>query len=132
MGCFISRKRPKKNGDLRRIQGKRRLNDYIKPMSVWPIRIFFMCLCTVAGYAVSQYRPEIIEGGTYGMVIGFGLGGVLIGIDHMLKGFSLRAFSAATFGLMLGALAAWLVDRTELFIYADEKTRWVVRLGLFL
>ena len=33
---------------------------------------------------------------------------------------------------MLGAVAAWLVDRTELFIYADEKTRWVVRLGLFL
>src|SRR5204863_8929882 len=65
-------------------------------------------------------------------VIGFGLGGVIVGIDHMLKGFSLRAFSAATFGLMLGALAAWLVDRTELFIYADEKTRWVVRLGLFL
>jgi len=101
-------------------------------MSIWVIRIFFMSLCTLAGYAVSQYRPEIIEGGTYGAMIGFGLGGMIVGIDHMLKGFSLRAFSAATFGLMLGAVAAWLVDRTELFIYADEKTRWVVRLGLFL
>jgi len=101
-------------------------------MSIWPIRIFFMLLCTLAGYAVSQYRPEIIQGGTYGAMIGFGLGGVLVGIDHMLKGFSLRAFSAATFGLALGAIAAWLVDRTELFIYADEKTRWVIRLGLFL
>jgi len=101
-------------------------------MSIWVIRIFFMSLCTLAGYAVSQYRPEIIEGGIYGMMIGFGLGGTLVGIDHMLKGFSLRAFSAATFGLALGAIAAWLVDRTELFIYADEKTRWVIRLGLFL
>src|SRR3954462_3996310 len=101
-------------------------------MSLWVIRIFFMSLCTLAGYAVSQYRPEIIQGGSYGMMIGFGLGGVLVGIDHMLKGFSLRAFSAATFGLALGAIAAWLVDRTELFIYAEEKTRWVVRLGLFL
>jgi len=99
---------------------------------MWVIRIFFMFFCTVAGYAVSQYRPEIIGGGTYGMLIGFGLGGVLVGIDHMLKGFSLRAFSAATFGLALGAIAAWLVDRTELFIYAEEKTRWVIRLGLFL
>jgi len=101
-------------------------------MSIWPIRIFFMALCSLAGYAVSQYRPEIIQGGVYGMMIGFGLGGMLVGIDHMLKGFSLRAFSAATFGLALGTVAAWLVDRTELFIYADEKTRWVIRLGLFL
>src|SRR5258706_9864653 len=101
-------------------------------MSIWVIRIFFMSLCTVAGYGVSQYRPEIIEGGTYGMMIGFGLGGVLVGIDHMLKGFSLRAFSAATFGLVLGTIVAWLIDRTDLFIYADDKTRWLIRLGLFL
>src|SRR5437868_2704466 len=101
-------------------------------MSIWVIRIFFMCVCTLAGYAVSQYRPEIIHGGAYGCVIGFGLGGLIVGIDHMLKGFSLRAFSAATFGLVLGTLVAWLIDRTDLFIYADEKTRWVIRLGLFL
>ncbi len=36
------------------------------------------------------------------MLIGFGLGGLCVAIDEMLKGFSLRAFSAATFGLFLG------------------------------
>ena len=91
-----------------------------------------MLLCAVAGYAVSQYRPDIIDGGTYGVMIGWGLAGLLIAIDHSLKGFSLRAFSSATFGLFLGMVMAWMVDRTELFIYADEKTRWVIRLGLFL
>ncbi len=101
-------------------------------MSLWVIRSFFLLLCTVAGYAVSQHRPEIIDGGMYGLIIGFGLGGTLIGLDEMLKGFSLRAFSAATFGLLLGAMVAWLIDRTELFIFADEKTRWVLRLGMFL
>jgi len=101
-------------------------------MSLWVIRSFFLLLCTVAGYAVSQHRPEIIDGGIYGLAIGFGLGGMLIGLDEMLKGFSLRAFSAATFGLMLGAVVAWLIDRTELFVFADEKTRWVLRLGMFL
>jgi len=101
-------------------------------MSLWVIRIFFLLLCTLAGYAVSQHRPEIIDGGIYGLAIGFGLGGTLIALDEMLKGFSLRAFSAATFGLLLGTGLAWMVDRTELFIYADENTRWLLRLGMFL
>jgi uncharacterized protein YacL len=101
-------------------------------MNLSVIRAFFFLLCGVAGYAVSQYRPEIIEGGIYGVMIGCGLGGVVIGIDYMLKGFSLRAFSAATFGLALGTIVAWLVDRTQLFIWVDDKTSWLVRLGLFL
>ena len=101
-------------------------------MSFWVIRCFFLLLCVVAGYAVSQYRPEIIDGGIYGIFIGFGLGGLLVALDEMLKGFSLRAFSAATFGLALGTLVAGMVDRTDLFIFADEKTRWLLRLVMFL
>src|SRR2546430_2878325 len=101
-------------------------------MSLWVIRIFFMSLCTLAGYAVSQRRADIVEGGTYGILIGFGLGGLLVGIDHILKGFSLRAFSSATFGLVLGTVVAWLVDRSDLFGYVGEETRWAIRLGLFL
>jgi len=101
-------------------------------MALWTIRTFFLLLCTLAGYAVSQYRPEVINGGLYGLAIGFCLGAILVGVDYLLKGFSLRAFSAATFGLILGTLVAWLIDRTQLFIYAEEKTRWLIRLGMFL
>ncbi len=102
-------------------------------MSIWVIRAFFMLLCTLAGYAVSQSRPELINSGIYGVLIGFGLSGVLIALDEMLKGFSLRAFSAATFGLLLGTLIAEMIDHNELFIFgADEKTRWLIRLGVFL
>jgi uncharacterized protein YacL len=104
-------------------------------MSLWVIRIFFLLLCATAGFAVSQYRSEVINGGIYGLFIGVGLGGTLIGLDHMLKGFSLRAFSAATFGLFLGTLMAWAIDHSGLFIWveeSDERIRWMVRLGLFL
>jgi len=105
-------------------------------MALWVIRILFVCLCTMGGYAVSQVRPEFV-GGSYaaigGMVIGFSFGWMLIAVDEMLKGFSLRAFSATTFGLLLGTVVAALIDRSGLFEYVEEKpTRWLIRLGLFL
>jgi hypothetical protein len=101
-------------------------------MSLWALRIFFLSLCTVGGYAVSQVRPELIHHGGYGVAVGFGLGGLLIAIDEMLKGFSLRAFSAASFGLLLGSVIAWLIDASGLFDYVQENTRWIIRLTLFL
>ena len=104
-------------------------------MALWFIRVLFLSLCTVGGYAVSQVRPEYVGGhfsGLIGMVIGFGFGWLMIAIDEMLKGFSLRAFSATTFGLLLGTVVALLIDRSGLFEKVDETTRWLVRLGLFL
>lgn len=100
--------------------------------SLWAIRIFFLALCTVGGYEVSQVRPEWINNGFTGTIIGFGMGGLCVALDEMLKGFSLRAFSAATFGLCLGALVAGLVDRSGLFPDTDDPQRRVIRLGLFL
>jgi uncharacterized protein YacL len=101
-------------------------------MSLWVVRILFLSLCTLAGFAVSQVQPGLVENNFYGIAIGFGLGGLLIAIDEMLKGFSLRAFSAATFGLMLGSLIAWLIDHSGLFVYVDEASRWLIRLCLFV
>src|ERR1700741_114620 len=105
-------------------------------MALWVIRILFLSLCTTGGYAVSQVRPEFVvgsHGGFIGMVIGFGFGWLMIALDEMLKGFSLRAFSATTFGLLLGSVVALLIDRSGLFQFVQEDTtRWLVRLGLFL
>src|SRR6266446_2653524 len=110
-------------------------------MALWVIRILFLSLCTIGGFAVSQVRPESFVGGSFagsfagflGMVIGFGFGWLMIAVDEMLKGFSLRAFSATTFGLLLGTVVALLIDHSGLFEYVSESTtRWLVRLGLFL
>src|SRR5438445_4552689 len=109
-------------------------------MALWVIRILFLSLCTIGGFAVSQVRPESFIGGSFagsfagflGMIIGCGFGWLMIAVDEMLKGFSLRAFSATTFGLLLGTVVALLVDRSGLFDKADETTRWLIRLSLFL
>jgi uncharacterized protein YacL len=103
--------------------------------SLWAIRILFLSLCTAAGYAISQVRPEftsVKHGELFGMLIGFGFGGFMIAMDEMLKGFSLRAFSATTFGLLLGILVALLIGHSPLMDNADDKVQWFVRLGLFL
>ena len=102
---------------------------------LWAIRILFLALCTTGGYAVSQVRPEftaLSHSGLIGMMTGFGFGGLMVAVDEMLKGFSLRAFSATTFGLLLGSVVALLVDRSGLFENAPDNVQWLIRLGLFL
>ena len=102
--------------------------------SLWTIRLLFLSLCIAAGFAISQ-RTEFLavnHSEVFGMMIGFGFGGLMIAMDEMLKGFSLRAFSATTFGLLLGMLVALLIGHSPLLENADERVQWFIRLSLFL
>src|ERR1051326_7249478 len=105
-------------------------------MNIWIIRIFFLSLCTLGGYAVGEIHPyyqDVHYASVIGMAVGFGFGWLMIAIDEMVKGFSLRAFSATTFGLLLGNICALMIDNCGLFENVEEHTtRWMIRLALFL
>jgi uncharacterized protein YacL len=103
-------------------------------MALWIIRVLFLLLCTAGGVAVSQVRPEWLAHPLLGAVIGFGFGWLMIAIDETLKGFSLRAFSATTFGLLLGTVVALLIDHSGLFGAPSDDTphRQIVRMAIFV
>lgn len=101
---------------------------------LWAIRLLFLSLCILGGYGVSQ-APEYLNephNALAGMVIGFGFGGLMIAIDEMLKSFSLRAFSAITFGLLLGMVVATLIEHSGLIADSDDQQHQLIRIGLFL
>jgi uncharacterized protein YacL len=104
-------------------------------MTLLALRCFFMLLCGSAGWALSQLQPDWAVHPLLAVMAGFCFGMLLIGVDLLLKGFSLRGFSAATFGLLLGSLVAWLIERSGLFASAfqgDERSRFVATLCIYL
>ena len=66
-----------------------------------------------------------------GMFGGLVFGLLLVLVDRLLKGFSLRAFSSATFGLLLGLLTARLLIASEVLRYLREEVAWAVSLAVY-
>ncbi len=62
-----------------------------------------------------MFRDSLGENLWTGLFLGVILGLALVLVDRLLKGFSLRAFSSATFGLLLGLLFANLLHRLRCF-----------------
>jgi uncharacterized protein YacL len=97
-----------------------------------PIRLVFVALCAAAGWLVSL---TILAGEhNRGLAIGVGLGiGLLVVlVDVLLKGFSLRGLSALTFGIGVGLVIAHMVGASPILETGDPATIYLVRLGLFV
>ena len=82
--------------------------------------------------------------GCMGAMIGFQFGSIYIGaacalvlglfvvlLDSVLKGISLRVFSSATFGLVLGLFFATLLRASNVLIYLEEDKQWAVGVALY-
>ena len=92
------------------------------------LRVLFVTFCGAIGSLISGE----LQGGTMpGLLVGLLAGLVVVLIDRLLKGISLRAFSSATFGLLLGLIFANLLAASEVLRFQPETTQWVVRLIVY-
>ncbi len=66
-----------------------------------------------------------------GLFGGTAFGLTIVLVDRLLKGFSLRMFSSATFGLFLGLLASHLLVSSNFLARTSEDTRWAISLVVY-
>jgi len=86
------------------------------PPSINIARLTYLLVCEGAGMAIALST----QGGAYEISLTAGLlGGLLVAglfvlVESLMRGFSLRGFSTATFGLAVGLLCAWLLTRVQI------------------
>jgi len=92
------------------------------------LRVLFVTFCAAVGANISS----AITGDVWpGLVLGLILGLLVVLIDRLLKGFSLRLFSSATFGLLLGLIFANLLMASQILRYQSETAQWAARLIVY-
>ena len=99
------------------------------------IRIFFLLLCIVGGWLISYGVPEWDQYRFLAVFIGAAIGTLVILVDIMLKGFSLRGLTAVTFGLFVGWLCAHLIAISPLFeipIFGWDEASSVMAQNMYL
>ncbi|YCM45499.1 hypothetical protein V2O64_05630 [Verrucomicrobiaceae bacterium 227] len=79
------------------------------PASVNVARLTYLVLCELAGLAIALSNPNIpLWAGLFGGLI---VGGFFIIVERLMKDSTLRGFSTATFGIAVGLICAFLLNR---------------------
>lgn len=100
--------------------------------TLFAIRAVFFVLCGAGGWLLCYTIREWDSYRMLAVTIGLLIGALVILVDIMLKGFSLRGLSAITFGLGIGSLIAYLIGTSPLFKDGDPDTIYLFRLTLFI
>ncbi len=96
------------------------------------LRILFVVTCALASWLICLSIKEWDPYQFLALVIGILIGSLVVLVDILLKGFSLRGLSALTFGLFTGSLIAFMVSASPLLDEGDPQMIYLVRLGLFV
>ncbi len=91
------------------------------------LRALFIVTAAFVGATVGEVFTSQAAGAAGGIVFGL----LIVLFDRLLKGFSLRIFSAATFGLVLGLVLGHLLLASDLLKYLSEEKRWIISLMIY-
>ena len=96
-------------------------------------RVLFVAFAFFLGLQVggTMFDAETVGSQWFGGISGLIFGLAIVLIDRLLKGFSLRMFSSATFGMLLGLFAARLLLASEILRYTPAQIHWLASVGVY-
>jgi uncharacterized protein YacL len=92
------------------------------------LRALFVIFACFVGAAVG---PALFKSPQAGVGAGLIFGLLVVLADRLLKGVTLRTFSSATFGLLMGLFFSWLLLASNILRNANEDTQWIVGLLVY-
>jgi uncharacterized protein YacL len=92
------------------------------------LRILFVVFSGCVGLMVGRDSTGAMISGAAG---GAAFGLVVVLADRLLKGISLRIFSSATFGLLVGFIFARLLIASEVLRGASQDVEWLASLAVY-
>lgn len=98
------------------------------PPPVLLLRVLFVIFAAFLGATIGEV---VVDSTTTGIAAGLVFGFCVVLVDLLLKGFSLRLFSSATFGLLLGLIAARLLLSSQILRPASEDIQWIAGLAVY-
>lgn len=101
-------------------------------MTLLTLRLVFLILCVLGSWSIAQLHDEWSRHPLLAILIGLAGGGALIGIDKLLKGFSLRGLSAVTFGLFVGFLISYFIGNSVLFSFIDDQPKLIAQIVMYV
>lgn len=96
------------------------------------IRIGFIITCMSASWLLCYTITAWDHFRTIAVLVGGLIGVLIVLVDVLLKGFSLRGLSALTFGLCIGLLLAVMIGSSPLLEQGNPEVIYLVRLALFV
>jgi uncharacterized protein YacL len=101
-------------------------------MTLLMLRLFFLILCVLGSWSISQLHDQWSEHPVLAILIGLAGGGIFIGVDKALKGFSLRGLSAASFGILVGFTISYFIGNSVLFKFIDEEPKLIAQIAMYV
>jgi uncharacterized protein YacL len=101
-------------------------------MTLTILRIVFLFLCALGGWSISQLHERWSQFPVLGVLVGVGGGLLVVWVDRVLKGFSLRGLSAATFGLFVGWLISYFIGNSVLFSFIEPQPKLIAQIVLYM